>query len=405
MAATTNTLPGANNRLQIPTLENKDEFTRWFNAVLMLSQALAVKDYLTDERLDMTKVEAKRLPLVSQLVMAITNSLSSTLYDVAIGADEDASLIPPAVIIARLRAHFQPKYLFGDIHLRNKMHDLRYEDYNNLTEYILAVQKIAKQINEIERKKAECSKSITPSFVDDRQKIGTVTRRLPEDYKIQIDKIESDLEITFEKAVELLKRQEDKLKDAAGMDSSSSSSSSSTSINNLGTKNDKKKRRQQTPSNQRKCSVCGNLLPKDFEKRFHRCSRCQEKWKKENPRPPPKNARQEAGYQAYIAYIEACKTAGQQPAPPPSFSGNPFAEFMSDLNCLDFEEQSPDMADRNTDLNQMSGGIMAEELFKEGSNELPTISAKIQDEDNAYPFKFDQSLPDIPVPKQSDDKV
>jgi hypothetical protein len=63
------------------------------------------------------------------------------------------------------------------------------------------------------------------------------------------------------------------------------------------------------------------------------------------------------------------------------------------------------MADRNADLNQISGGIMAEELFKEGSNELPTISAKIQHEDNAYPFKFDQSLPEIPVPKQSDDKV
>jgi hypothetical protein len=389
--------PGANNRLQIPSLTKKEEFTRWYKAVAMLSQALGVRGELSDPSVEPLKMDAKTLSAFSQLVMAMTNSLSPTLYDVAVGTDEDEDMVLPFVIVAKLKAHFQPKYLLGDLDLRNKMYELKYEDFPSLTDYVLELQRIAKQVNDIEKKKEMMAKGYEPCLVKSRMMIGHLVRRLPrEEYKITIDKIETDLMITFEAAVELVKVNEDKLKIQAG--SSGSSSSSSTSINNVNTRERKGPR-----EGIRNCSKCGNHLPRTHPKYFSRCDKCQEKWRKENKREkkdkPKKEEPSGDQYKAYIAYCEACTAAGQQPAPPAiSAKLHPFADF-TDLHCLDFVEETS-FGNLETETPDVSAPIkedlISENLLKEPRSDPPKPEKiEVGDYQQSLPL-FDQNLPEIP---------
>lgn len=264
--ASSNALPGANSRLQIINLTNKLEFSRWLDSVVMLSQALGVKELLRDDTLVVGKIEKKLLPQYSQLVMAMMNSLSPTLYDVVKADNKDIDELIPSEIVSRLQINFKPKYIYGDLQLRRELYKVKCTDYENFSEYIAKVKKISKEINEIEDQKKDLG--ITPSYLDDRQKIGIITRLLPSvDYGIQVDKIENDLKCTFDGAVELIRAQEEKLRTGTETDSSSSSS---TSINNMNTDSKGGKRKK-------KCRQCKNYLPKDHK--FRSCDKCYKKWK------------------------------------------------------------------------------------------------------------------------------
>ena len=117
----------------IPKLKEQEQFRRWTDSVHTAAEMLGILNYIDIENIDVEKLKEGVATAYSQLKFHILESLSDRLYEIVKG-EAVIKNISIATIIGRLTSNFQPKYIFGDLRLRQQLFGLKLADHESLTD-------------------------------------------------------------------------------------------------------------------------------------------------------------------------------------------------------------------------------------------------------------------------------
>ncbi len=123
----------------IPKLKERETYRRWLDSVYTAAEILKLTEFMEDPYADITKMKDTEASAYSQLKLHIMETLSDRLYEIVKG-ELLIKTLTIASIIGRLTAHFKPKYIFGDLRLRQQLFSLKLDNYNSLTDYVLAIR-------------------------------------------------------------------------------------------------------------------------------------------------------------------------------------------------------------------------------------------------------------------------
>jgi hypothetical protein len=195
--------------MQLPRLDDAN-FEFWKQSVRLIANAMRITKYI-EAPTDINRVandDDRRACFM--LTNAMLTSMSDKSRRIATGAGKDEDLAP-FEMLSRLEGHYMPATKSNDIQLRRQLYTMKYTSGKPVEVFANEIRALANRINSIEEVRAK-KKNASPALVGEHDMIAVLISSLPNEYDTEVTLIEREEENTFEKAVELIRNREQRLR-------------------------------------------------------------------------------------------------------------------------------------------------------------------------------------------------
>ena len=203
--------------MQLPRLDDSN-FEFWRQSVQLIASAMKITKYVTEKTTIANIANDDDRKATFLLTNAMLLSMSDKARRIATGAGGDSNL-QPFEMMERLETHYLPTTTSSDIQLRRQLYRMRYTNDKVIEVFANEIRSLVNRINSAEKKRV-AAKGGESSFIGDRDMIAVLVMSLPNEYDMVVTLIEKEGDYTFEKAVELVRTREQRLKSGSGESSS-----------------------------------------------------------------------------------------------------------------------------------------------------------------------------------------
>ena len=203
--------------MQLPRLDDSN-FEFWRQSVQLIASAMKITKYVTEKTTIANIANDDDRKATFLLTNAMLLSMSDKARRIATGAGGDSDL-QPFEMMERLETHYLPTTTSSDIQLRRQLYTMRYTNDKVIEVFANEIRSLVNRINSAEKKRV-AAKGGESSFIGDRDMIAVLVMSLPNEYDMVVTLIEKEGDYTFEKAVELVRTREQRLKSGGGESSS-----------------------------------------------------------------------------------------------------------------------------------------------------------------------------------------
>ena len=223
--------------MQLPRLDDSN-FEFWKQSVRLIASALRIMKYVENQNDISTIGDDDLQKAVYLLANTMLLSMTDKTRRIATGAGNDEDLAP-FDMMKRLEEHYLPNTSSNDLQLRRQLYTMKWNSSTSIDIFANEIRALANRINMADKARVR-AKGGQLSPVGDRDMIAVLVLSLPNEYDTVVTLIERESDATFEKAVEMVRAREQRLK--IGQAESSSANS---------VQNGPKERKSQP------CDVCG----------------------------------------------------------------------------------------------------------------------------------------------------
>src|SRR6185312_12089073 len=205
--------------MQLPRLDDSN-FEFWRQSVRLIANATKITKFINNSN-DISSIGDDD---VQKAVFLLANTMLLSMNDkmrcIATGAGKDEDLAP-FEMIKRLEEHYLPNTSTNDIQLRRQLYTMKWSSGTSIDIFANKIRALTNCINTAE--KSRVMKGGQSSFIGDRDMIAVLVLSLPNEYDTVVTLIERESDMTFEKAVEMVRAREQRLKIGQGESSSANS--------------------------------------------------------------------------------------------------------------------------------------------------------------------------------------
>ena len=195
--------------MQLPRLDDSN-FEFWKQSVRLIANATKITKFIENPNDISTIGDDDARKAVYLLANTMLLSMNDKTRRIATGAGKDEDLAP-FEMMKRLEEHYLPNTAANDIQLRRQLYTMKWNSGTSIDIFANEIRALTNRINTVERARVK-AKNGQPSFIGDRDMIAVLVLSLPNEYDTVVTLIERESDTMFEKAVEMVRAREQRLK-------------------------------------------------------------------------------------------------------------------------------------------------------------------------------------------------